>query len=90
MIAWYEPALVLMVVAGMLAAFISDRYRPEAVALAAPVIFLVTGIVDVGEALQSFSQPAPFTKAVTPRAMADNHTAMKTMRFSGRSTCRAW
>lgn len=63
MMAWYEPALVLLVIAAMLAAFISDRYRPEAVALAAPVIFLVTGIVDVGEALQSFSQPAPFTVA---------------------------
>jgi len=63
MVEWYEPALVLLVLTAMLAAFISDRYRPEAVALAAPVIFLVSGIVDVGEALQSFSQPAPFTVA---------------------------
>ena len=63
MIAWYEPALVLLVIAAMLAAFISDRYRPDMVALAVPVVFLVTGIVDVGEALQSFSQPAPFTVA---------------------------
>ena len=59
----YEPVMVLIVLVAMLAAFISDRYRPESVALAAPVIFLVSGIVDVGEALQSFSQPAPFTVA---------------------------
>ena len=63
MFAGYEPILVLLVIVAMLAAFISDRFRPELIALSAPVIFLVTGIVDVGEALQSFSQPAPFTVA---------------------------
>lgn len=60
---WIQPAFALAVLTAMLAAFISNRFRLEAVALTAPVIFLVSGLIDVSEALDALSQPAPFTVA---------------------------
>jgi len=58
---WIESAFVLAVMSAMLVAFVSERYRPEVVALAAASLFIVTGMLGASEALNALSNPAPFT-----------------------------
>lgn len=59
----YEAVFVLVLLAALMAAFISERFPPEAVALSAAAAVLVTGILTTEQALDALSNPAPFTVA---------------------------
>ena len=47
----YLPVAALVIVAGMLATFISEKYPVEVVALTGAALMLVLGIVPEGQAL---------------------------------------
>ncbi|GAB1377456.1 SLC13 family permease [Pararhodobacter sp.] len=59
----YLPVAALVIVAGMLATFISEKYPVEVVALTGAALMLVLGIVPEGQALAVFANPAPWTIA---------------------------
>ncbi|HLP07774.1 MAG TPA: SLC13 family permease [Opitutaceae bacterium] len=59
----FEAWLVFGLIAAMMAAFITDRFPPEAVALVGAVALLLTGILSPAEALSGFSNPATVTVA---------------------------
>jgi len=59
----YLPVAALMIVAGMLATFISEKYPVEVVALTGAALMLILGIVPEGQALAVFANPAPWTIA---------------------------
>ncbi len=55
--------IVLGIIVSMTAAFVTDRFPPEAVALAGAVALLLSGILSPGEMLSGFSNPATVTVA---------------------------
>lgn len=57
----YEIALVFVLVAGVVAAFVRGWWPPDVVALGAMALLLALGILDTGEALQVFSNSGPIT-----------------------------
>lgn len=59
----YLPVAALVIVAGMLATFISEKYPVEVVALTGAALMLILGIVPEGQALAVFANPAPWTIA---------------------------
>ncbi len=59
----FAPYLVLLVLVGVVVAFVTERTRVEFVALGAAAFLLLVGILDIGEVLDAFANPAPFTVA---------------------------
>ena len=59
----YAPVLTLTVIGLMLAAFISEIYPPEVVAMAGAAVLLVTGMLPTDDVLTVFANPAPWTIA---------------------------
>ncbi|GBD40777.1 putative transporter [bacterium HR39] len=55
------PWLVLLVVAGMLALFVSERTRVEFVALGGATLLVLAGVLPIDAALGVLANPAPFT-----------------------------
>jgi len=55
------PWFVLLVIVGVLVAFVSERTRIEFVALGAAALLVLTGVLPMDEALRVFANPAPFT-----------------------------
>ena len=58
-----QPAIALLIVAGMLIIFVSEKYPVEVVALSGAALMLFLGIVPEGQALAVFANPAPWTIA---------------------------
>jgi di/tricarboxylate transporter len=58
-----RPWLALLVLAGLLIGFLSERYPPSVVALAGASLFVVTGLVPTEQALLAFSNEAPIAIA---------------------------
>tara|TARA_R110002124_G_scaffold106467_3_gene258245 strand:+ start:2467 stop:4239 length:1773 start_codon:yes stop_codon:yes gene_type:complete len=58
-----QPAIALLIVAGMLITFVSEKYPVEVVALSGAALMLFLGIVPEGQALAVFANPAPWTIA---------------------------
>ena len=56
-----QAILALMIVAGMLILFVRESYPAEVVAITGAAIFLATGILPYDSALETFSNPAPWT-----------------------------
>jgi len=56
-----ENILVLAILAGALILFISEKLRPDVVALLVLVVLAITGILTVEQALSGFSSPAVVT-----------------------------
>ncbi|WP_366658416.1 SLC13 family permease [Fodinicurvata sp. EGI_FJ10296] len=63
LIAHWQAAVVLAMIAGILIAFVSERRPPDVVVLAAVSILLATGILDTSDFLSVFSNSAPITVA---------------------------
>lgn len=59
----YAAPLVLLVVAGLFAAFVWERFPPDTVVIGGVAVLLVTGLLEVGEFLSVFSNSAPLTIA---------------------------
>ncbi len=59
----FAPYLVLVVLVGVILAFITERARVEFVALGAAAFLVLTGTLEIGEVLAAFANPAPFTVA---------------------------
>jgi len=59
----WAPVVALVILAGMLAMFIRERYPVEVVALAGAALMLVLGIVPEARAMAVFANPAPWTIA---------------------------
>ncbi len=57
----YRPELGLLILAGMFAAFVRERYPATVVAVLGVCAFLATGLLDSGSLLQAFANPAPLT-----------------------------
>ncbi|MCB1389039.1 MAG: SLC13 family permease [Rhodobacteraceae bacterium] len=57
------PVAALVIVAGMLVLFISERYPVEVVALSGAALMLLLGIVPESRAIAVFANPAPWTIA---------------------------
>jgi di/tricarboxylate transporter len=55
--------LVLLVVAGVFAAFVWERFPPDTIAVGGVAVLLVLGLLDVEGLLAAFSNPAPVTVA---------------------------
>src|SRR5210317_1842168 len=60
--AWFAALSILTVVA-MFVLFVRETYPTEVVALAGAAFLLLTGILPYNNALQVFSNPAPWTIA---------------------------
>lgn len=58
-----EAILALVVVAGMFALFVTERYPAEVVAMSGAALFIFTGILPVEAASAVLSNPAPWTIA---------------------------
>lgn len=61
LLADYRAIIALVLLAGLFAAFILERYPPEVVAVGFAGLFIVLGFVSTEEALEVFSNPAPIT-----------------------------
>lgn len=59
----WSPIVAMLIVAGMLATFVSEKYPVEVVALSGAALMLALGIVPEGPALEVFANPAPWTIA---------------------------
>jgi len=59
----FAPYLVLLVLIGVIFAFVTERTRVEFVALGAAAFLVLTGTLEIGEVLDAFANPAPFTVA---------------------------
>lgn len=59
----WQAALAIAVVGGMFAAFLWERFPPEVIAFTAATTMIVIGIVGYDDALDVFSNPAPWTVA---------------------------
>ncbi len=59
----FAPYLVLVVLVGVIVAFVTERARVEFVALGAAAFLVLTGTLEIGEVLDAFANPAPFTVA---------------------------
>jgi di/tricarboxylate transporter len=59
----YQPLVALTLLAGILVAFIFERYPPEVTALCGAAAFLALGLVGAEEALSVLSNSAPVTIA---------------------------
>jgi di/tricarboxylate transporter len=62
-----DPALaaplVLLVIAGVFAAFVWERFPPDAIAVGGVAVLLALGLLDLDGLLSVFSNPAPITVA---------------------------
>ncbi|SFV28463.1 TrkA-C domain-containing protein [Devosia crocina] len=63
LIAGYEPIFALLVLAGLFAAFVWEKYPPEVPAIAAAAIYVVFGFLDTSQVMAVFSNSAPITIA---------------------------
>ena len=59
----WSPVVAMLIVLGMLVAFVSEKYPVEVVALSGAALMLVLGIVPEAPALAVFANPAPWTIA---------------------------
>jgi len=59
----WQPWAAIAVMLLMLAAFLSERFPVEVVAIGGAVVFLVLGLLPADEALDVFANPAPWTIA---------------------------
>ena len=60
----HGPALLTMlVVIGMFALFVSERYPPEVVAMGGLAVLLATGVLPAGDLMTALANPAPLTIA---------------------------
>lgn len=59
----FEIGLVFAVVLAAVVLFATERFPMDQVAIAVPVVLLLTGILDVGDAVAGFSSPATLTVA---------------------------
>ncbi len=57
----YRAELGLLILVGMFAAFVRERYPATVVAVLGVCAFLATGLLDSGSLLQAFANPAPLT-----------------------------
>jgi di/tricarboxylate transporter len=58
-----QIAIVLLVLVGVFAAFVQERFRPDIVALSACCLLIALGILPVNDMLKAFSNSAPITVA---------------------------
>jgi len=58
-----QPLIAMLIVAGMLITFVSEKYPVEVVALSGAALMLFLGIVPETQALSVFANPAPWTIA---------------------------
>ena len=56
-----EPIIAMIIVLGMFAAFVRERYPVEVIALCGAVLMLVLGIAPQDQAIEVFANPAPWT-----------------------------
>lgn len=63
LISGYEPYVALLVLVGLFAAFVWEKYPPEVPAIGAAVLFIVFGFVGGDEVMAVFSNSAPITIA---------------------------
>ena len=59
----WSPVVAMLIVLGMLVAFVSEKYPVEVVALSGAALMLVLGIVPEAPAMAVFANPAPWTIA---------------------------
>ncbi|BAK64733.1 putative transporter [Sphingobium sp. SYK-6] len=59
----YKPWIGIVILVGLFAAFIRERYPPTVIVVLGVCAFLATGLLDSASLLQSFANPAPITIA---------------------------
>ena len=63
LIEYWQALAVILIVAAMFVLFVRDAFPTEVVALSGAAVLLASGILPYAEALQVFSNPAPWTIA---------------------------
>lgn len=59
----HAAILALLVLAGMFALFLTEKFPPEVVAIGGVAVMLITGLLPTGDLLASFNNSAPITIA---------------------------
>jgi di/tricarboxylate transporter len=63
-LAQHQAVIALVLAAGLLGAFLLERFPPVVIAIAGAAIFLLLGFIDTRDVMAVFSNSAPITIAV--------------------------